>query len=909
MAVLPGVLAVAAGFSGVVEAAGPRVLSFSTPAKTWDSEALPIGNGSAGAMIFGSPWAEEHQFNDITLWTGGDNLSGSYDINKFGSYQNFGSLRFSRTSQTMTSPNEAAHNYQWTRNNKVDKSADGTDAKWCFVHNTQKILWQAELAQPAVVSRYTLRSAEDVPERDPKSWVFQGSQDGKSWTTLDTRDLTATSTPVWPFAGRNQDQGFDFTNSTAYKFYRFEFTPNTAVPHFQVAEITLDGLPKNPTVNKYSRALDLSQALHQVGWVSDGVTHSRETFASHPHQVLVTRWTASKPGAITTDVMLAGAHEETTVAEKNTVSFASSLKNNGLRYATEARVVAKGGNVSVSGNRLIAENCDELMIYHAAATDYAMDATTTPPFRSGKDPAAVVDSRLDVAIAAGYAAVKSAHLADYQALYQRATLDLGPAPAVTAMPERLANYRKGAADPDLEALVFDFGRYLLISSSRDSLPANLQGLWNNTNTPPWMADYHVNINLQMNYWGAEPTNLSECALPLFRLLEAMAPLSRAATKTSFGANKPGWTMRTSFNPFGGHGWQWDKPSSGWLMRHFWDHYLFTQDKTWLRKSAWPLMKEVCQFFLSELVEDANGKLVTPKGWSPEHGPRENGVSYEQEIVWDLFHNAIAACDVLGDEAAFRAELVAAKARLLVPALGTAAAGKKYITEWANPATEAAHGYGNAKGHRHTSHLYALYPGSQFNPRDTPEYVAAGINSLADRGTSGDSRQSWTWPWRIALWGRMNQPAKAQDMIRGYLTYNTWANLLAYANGVYQIDGPLGMSGVMSELLLQSHFGEIAILPALPPGWAAQGSFTGMRARSGVTVDANWNEGRITRMKLRSDADQTLKLRVPANTHSELTLRNAAGQKKIMKLKDQVVEFAAKAGTDYEFFTDKVGAGE
>lgn len=452
----------------------------------------------------------------------------------------------------VTNPSAASHNYPNT-GQMVDKSVDGTNAKWTLEHKNANVVWQCDYPSAATITGYTFTSAEDVPQRDPKTWVFQGSNDGSNWTQLDSRALDSASTPVWPLPARNGNYAFTPCTTGSYKSYRFIFTPYTGVPHFQVAEIALAGAPAAPVPENVSRVLDLKNATHTLTWTDAGVNFTRETFASHPHNLLVTRFTADAPGKITTTIRLAGAHGEITTAAGNELSFSGTLSN-GLREATRLRVIATGGTLTAVSGTLQATDCDELLILHAAATDYAMDATTTPAFRSGIDPAVTVTGRLDTAETAGYETLKAAHLADYHELFNRCTLDLGPPPAQIPTPARLAAYKAGGTDNHLEALMFQYGRYLLISSSRGSLPANLQGLWNNSNTPPWFSDYHVNINLQMNYWSAEPTNLPECHTPLFDYLTAIAPFSRAATKASFGASTPGWTMRTSVNPFGGHGW-------------------------------------------------------------------------------------------------------------------------------------------------------------------------------------------------------------------------------------------------------------------------------------------------------------------------------------------------------------------
>lgn len=1037
----------------VASAAEPLELRFNTAATDWSSQALPIGNGRMGAMIYGSPLAERMQFNEITLWTGGANLSGNYDINTFGAYQNFGDVYLeepgsestavtwptaathaaasadqgveksvdgdaaskwcfehlnktviwqaayaapqtfggysftsagdvaARDPQTWTfegsndgttwtqldsralsgtttpvwpfpsrglkvnftpastgsfrfyrfvfTPNVAVPHFQVAEitlnptnvvgvtnpsyadhavpasNQLVEKSVDGSVAtKWCVVHQNKPLVWQSRYSAPLTITGYSLSSADDVPERDPRTWTLEGSADGNLWTLIDSRTLSGTSTPVWPFPSRQLKVNFNLPSPVAYAWYRFVFAPSATVPHFQVSEIKLNEPPAANVPTNLIRSLDIANSTHRTTWTRDGINYARESIASHPHQVIATRFTADQPGKITTRIRLAGAHGETATASGNEVAFAGALTNNGLRYATRVRVLNTGGTLTVSGNTLLAENCDSLVILHAAATDYAMDATTTPTFRNGINPSGPVQDRLNAAAALGYDAIKTAHLADFHALFDRVTLNLGTAPANSFTNTRLNAYKAGGVDRHLEQLLFQYGRYLMISSSRDSLPANLQGLWNNSNTPPWNSDYHVNINLQMNYWLNGPANLAECQQPLFNYLKAIRPLSIAATKASFGATTPGWTMRTSVNPFGGHGWNWDTPSSGWLARHYWDQYAFTGDTAFLQNTAWPVMKEICQFWLARLVPDSNGKLVAPAGWSPEHGPVQNGVSYVQEIVWELFTHTIAAADVLGNDATFRAQLADARSRLLVPAIGPAG----QITEWADPATEASIGYGMNGGHRHTSHLYGLYPSSQFNSTDTPAYVAAGKLSLLDRGTSGDSRQSWTWPWRTALWARMGEPEKAYEMVRGLPTYNTFSNLFCIASGVFQMDGNFGYPAAVSEMLVQSQSGEIAILPALPAAWA-NGSFTGIGARGGFEVDAAWQNGLPVSLTVRSAFSKPATLRLPATLSSPGAFIRSGDTISAVTRKNGRLTFPTAAGSAYAIDTNVTGTDD
>ncbi len=441
---------------------------------------------------------------------------------------------------------------------------------------------------------------------------------------------------------------------------------------------------------------------------------------------------------------------------------------NKLRHACGLRILHTGGTIEVEGDAIKFVNCCTLTLLLDARTDYA------PSYKAGwrgLPPAAQVVKELGAAAKKPLAALRKAHVHDLAPLLARVRVDWGRSDAATlALPTntRLNAYAKGAYDPDLEQTMFQYGRYLLASCSRPGgLPANLQGLWNDSNSPPWASDYHNNINVQMNYWGAESTALPECHEPLLDFVTACAEPCRIATRKAFGRQTRGWTARTSQSIFGGNGWEWNIPASAWYAQHMAEHFAFTQDKRFLREQGYPMVKEICQYWEDHLKKLPDGALVAPNGWSPEHGPREDGVMHDQQIIWDLFQNYREMAQALGVDADYQAKVADMQARLAPNKIGRWGQLQEWQTDRDEPNDT----------HRHTSHLFAVYPGRQISLTGTPELAQAAIKSLKVRSndheettgkpfavdtTIGDSRRSWTWPWRCAASG----PVWARPSARG-----------------------------------------------------------------------------------------------------------------------------------------------
>jgi alpha-L-fucosidase 2 len=650
------------------------------------------------------------------------------------------------------------------------------------------------------------------------------------------------------------------------------------------------------SVSQYSRYLDLTTATTTVSYLQNGVRHQREAFASAPDQIIAVRLTADRSAAISFTAsfsspqrVTASSPDGTTIALDGRSGDQRGITGS-VRFAALAKVIATGGSVSSSNGTLRVTNADSVTLLISIGTSYISYTNVTGDYLG------IARARLTAAQGTAFETLRSRHVADYQVLFGRVSLDLGRTPAADQTTDVRIAQHSAVSDPQFSALLFQYGRYLLISSSRPGTqPANLQGIWNDSMAPAWDSKYTLNANLPMNYWHANSTNLAECFDPVFRMINDLTVTGARVAQAEYGAtgwvthhNTDGWRGASVVDFAAAGMWQ---TGGAWLATMIWDHYLFTGDTTFLQQ-RYPAMKGAAQFFLDTLVaEPTLGYLVTNPSNSPELNHHSGvsvcaGPTMDNQSLRDLFNGVAQASQVLGVDGDFRTRVLATRDRLPPMRVGSRGNIMEWLYDWVEP----------EQSHRHVSHLYGLHPSNQITKRGTPTLYNAARRTLELRGDDGTG---WSLAWKINFWARLEEGARAYNLLRLLVRTDRLAPNMFDLHPPFQIDGNFGATAGIAEMLLQSHNGELHVLPALPPAWPG-GKVTGLRGRGGYTVDATWSANQATEIVVRADRTGAVKVRSRALAGTLQVIDTTSGSGvTVSKPEADVIAFATQSGHTYK----------
>ncbi len=839
----------------------------------------------------------------------------------FGAYQELGSIYIE---DGISYPVISSYgNLDVNASQNVNKIFDGkANTKWYSLAGTPSgttqsyPVWaQIETESAITVSSYGITSAADVQNRDPSKWTLMGSNDGIDWNTVDTQQNVS-------FSARNEELKFNLSKPETYRYWRLQIESVRGTNYgVQIAEVVFYdenggqiswNTPTGET--NYIRSLNLDEAIASVSYNLGGINYYREYFVSNPGNFMAVRLTADKTGALNKLIKFASAQTNIKVtANGNTITVTGSPKDHveseKLLFAFQVKVVTDG-NLITNSDSISVTGATKIELYMTAGTNYQQCMDDSFDYFTDEDPLNAVKARLAAIKGKSYEELKVAHIADYKELFDRVKISLPNAYESNKMTdELLEGYRNGtnseAENRYLESVYYQYGRYLLIASSREgSLPANLQGIWAEGLTPAWNSDYHTNINIQMNYWPAEQTNLSECHQPMIDYINSLVERGKLTAQTYHvnenGNIVRGWTTYHENNIWGNthpgtSGAFYFPTGAAWLCQHIWEQYAFTLDKAALQES-YETLKLASLFWVDNLVTDPrDGKLVSSPSRSPEHGPYSLGCSADQVMIWELFNNTLKAAEVLGDNSSEIAEIKEAMDNLALPEIGV---NGQYM-EWRDEVSIDVTG---DNGHRHVNHLFALHPGTLVVAGRSDEddaFIEAIRQTLEIRG---DSDIGWSIAWKMNFWARMRDGDRAGLMVDQILKNNTFDNLFdtcySPASPPFEIDGNFGATSGMTEMFLQSQGDSIDLLPALPTMWYGS-AISGLVARGNIEVD------------IESDANGILKKAVlkPAADNSALKVRSLGlGQFSVKTMDGKAVEvnvidedtlvFAVKAGEIY-----------